>query len=279
MELIVKLLILSMEKLGRDLNCVCMVELACLTLGFARCPLLDLRACSQRWEALGSTQKVQPVALSSKMWHGQWLLSSQPAWEVTIHCLASSSCLFPARTPGGNGAVGWGWAAITHSSPGVRWERFYVGKHQELPHFSPETRAWLCSFCLCAQFWRVSVSWSGCRLWSHTKVASADDCCVPVSQCHLCTHMITGQIECFLKWNLGGTAMVCKYHSGQAHHITKYLLKLWRAKMSWVMTLKCFGQKLGTSCRGETHPLALCAQGCDGSCRIGCLGGFSESVF
>lgn len=48
MELIVKLLILSVEKLGRDLNCVCMVELACLTLGFARCPLLDLRACSQR---------------------------------------------------------------------------------------------------------------------------------------------------------------------------------------------------------------------------------------
>lgn len=36
MDLIVKLLTLAMGKLGRDLNRVCMVELACLTLGFCQ---------------------------------------------------------------------------------------------------------------------------------------------------------------------------------------------------------------------------------------------------
>lgn len=139
MDVTVKLLTLPMEKLGRDLNCVCMVELACLTLGFARCPLLDLHACSQRWEALGSTQKVQSAALSSNM--GSGLLSSQPAWEGTPHCFASSRCLFPARTPGGERCC---WPRLGHSH--TLLPRSKVGKVScreapGTPRFSPETRS------------------------------------------------------------------------------------------------------------------------------------------
>lgn len=72
------------------------------------------------------------------------------------------------------------------------------------------------------------------------------------------------------------------YRSGQAQHSTAHhriSSKAMQAGMSWIGTWKCSRQKLGTTCRGETHPSGLHVQGCDGSCRIGCSGGFPESIF